>query len=72
MLVVLSPDSANSDEVVSEWRAALEQEMPVIPLVIKECDVPRRLRVIEYIDFTDRGPGDESAVKEVVVALQEG
>jgi hypothetical protein len=51
MAVVISPSALNSNEVRGEFRAALDQQKPVIPLLVKDCELPRQLRTVEFLDF---------------------
>ena len=58
MIVVLSPSAVSSDNVMDEVSYALEQKKRVVPLLYRACDVPFRLRRVQFIDFTedyDRG-----------------
>jgi len=68
-LVVLSPASVRSDEVQSEWLAALDEKKVVIPILYQTCRMPFRLNSIQYIDFTSRGPDNEEAIGEILNAL---
>jgi biopolymer transport protein ExbD len=51
MLVILSPASANSTNVMDEVSFALEEKKTVIPVIHKDCPIPFRLRRVQYIDF---------------------
>lgn len=51
MLVILSPASVNSTNVMDEVSFALEEGKAVIPILFQECKVPFRLRRIQYVDF---------------------
>lgn len=50
MLVILSPSSVESTNVMDEVSFALEEKKRVIPVLHKECKVPFRLRRLQYID----------------------
>jgi hypothetical protein len=52
VLLILSPSSAASENVMDEVAVALEAGKPVIPLRIKPCDPPLRLRRVQFIDAT--------------------
>ena len=58
LVLVLSPHSVKSENVMDEVSYALESSKPVFPLLIEDCDIPYRLRRIQYtdvrIDFTAR------------------
>jgi photosystem II stability/assembly factor-like uncharacterized protein len=51
MLVILSPASVNSTNVMDEVSFALEEKKTVIPVIYKDCTVPFRLRRVQYVDF---------------------
>lgn len=52
MLVLLSPDSVNSQNVADEWSYFIEKNKPVLPLLIAPTEVPFRLSRRQRIDFT--------------------
>ena len=52
MIVVLSPDAFASHNVMDEVSYALEEHKLVVPVTIRECDVPFRLRRVQRIDFS--------------------
>jgi len=52
VLVVLSKSSVDSNNVMDEVSYALEEGKTVIPVLMEECDVPFRLRRLQFADFT--------------------
>jgi len=50
LLVVLSPHSVESENVMDEVSYALEEKKLVIPVLYRKCDIPLRLRRVQYID----------------------
>lgn len=52
LLVVLSPASTASENVMDEVSYALDQNKHVIPVLYQPSDVPLRIRRLQYIDFT--------------------
>ncbi|HEX3470837.1 MAG TPA: toll/interleukin-1 receptor domain-containing protein [Silvibacterium sp.] len=67
LLVILSPNSVESENVMDEVTYALEERKLVIPVLYRECKVPLRLRRMQYIDVrTDYGNG----LKEILKMLQ--
>jgi hypothetical protein len=66
LLLVLSPASVESDAVQSEWYAILDKKKAVIPILHQNCNMPFRLKTVQYIDFTSRSPDD---ISDVLVAL---
>jgi hypothetical protein len=69
LLVVLSPASVESREVRSEWRTAFRANKPIVPVLYRPCRIPRQLGLLQYVDFTARGPDDAQALAEVLRAL---
>jgi acyl carrier protein len=51
-MLVLSPESVGSFNVMDELAFALEEGKEVIPILYRPCKIPFRLRRIQYIDFT--------------------
>jgi WD40 repeat protein len=51
MLVILSPVSVNSTNVMDEVSFALEEQKTVIPILYRDCVIPFRLRRLHYVDF---------------------
>lgn len=51
MVVVLSPESAASQNVADEWNYALDEGKTIVPLHYRECSIPMRLRRLQWIDF---------------------
>lgn len=51
VIVVLSPDSVMSRNVLDEVSSALDSGKNVIPVLHRACNVPLRLRRVQYIDF---------------------
>jgi len=51
MLVVLSPHSVASENVLDEIGSALSRKKTIIPVLYRDCEVPYRLNRIQYIDF---------------------
>lgn len=54
LLVILTPDSINSHNVSDEISYALDEGKRVIPVLLKVCSVPLRIRRIQYADFTKK------------------
>lgn len=51
--VVLSPGAVASLQVKAEWNDALDRYIPIIPLWVKSCEVPRVLKLLNWINFAD-------------------
>ena len=51
MLVVLSPKSVASENVLDEIGYALSRKKPIIPVLYRDCEVPYRLNRVQYVDF---------------------
>jgi hypothetical protein len=58
LLVILSKKSVESTNVMDEVSFALEENKTVVPVLLEECDIPFRLRRLQFADFSkdqDRG-----------------
>ena len=53
LLVVLTPDSISSEHVMDEVSYALDEHKQVIPILLKPCDLPLRMRRLQHIDFVN-------------------
>jgi hypothetical protein len=51
MLVVLSPESVASQNVLDEIGYALSKKKAIIPILYRDCEIPYRLNRIQYVDF---------------------
>jgi hypothetical protein len=52
LLVVLSPASVVSQNVMDEVAFALGSNKKVVPVLHRRCDIPFRIQRLQYIDFT--------------------
>jgi hypothetical protein len=52
MIVVLTPDSLASNNVMDEVSYALEKKKMVVPVLLQTCEIPFRLRRVQHIDLT--------------------
>lgn len=67
LLVVLSQASVTSDKVMDEVSYALEENKTVVPLLLEECNIPFRIRRLQYATFTE---GTKKGVDSLISALQ--
>jgi LysM repeat protein len=68
-LVVLSPVSVNSHNVLDEISYALNKNKHVFPIIYKDCDIPYRLARIQYVDFReDYKDGKKRLLSEIEIA----
>jgi hypothetical protein len=51
-MILLSETSAASQNVRDEIGYAVDHNMHIVPLLIEPCEVPFRLRRVQYVDFT--------------------
>jgi tetratricopeptide (TPR) repeat protein len=70
LLVVLSPPAVESDEVEAEWYEALDEKKVVVPILYQSCQMPVRLKRIQYIDFTSNCPDKKAALNDLLLALK--
>jgi hypothetical protein len=52
VLVILSPATVASNNVLDEVSFALDQQKTLIPVLYRNCDIPFRLRRFQHLDFT--------------------
>jgi len=52
LIVVLSPESLASHNVMDEVSYALEEGKLVVPILLRSCAIPFRLRRVQHTDFT--------------------
>ena len=71
LLVILSPASVESDNVLDEVYYVLRNEKPVRPLLHQKCDIPFRLQRINYVDFTGNYDTDFKELLEKLKRLAE-
>lgn len=69
MLVILSPDSVNSKNVLDEVSFALASNKAVIPIMYKDCVVPFRLKRLQCVDFRRE---QERGLKQLLEILPSG
>jgi hypothetical protein len=85
LVVVLTPESAASQNVADEWSYALEEGKTVVPLLYRPCSIPMRLRRLQWIDFDQQpfaqgfktlsavlGEPDNRPVDPIQLARREG
>lgn len=68
VLVILSPDSAKSDNVRDEIGVALDGKSRIIPIIYKPCKVPLRLSRQQRVDFS----GDHRQSMRHLISLLKG
>ena len=51
LIVILSPTSVESTNVMNEVSFALEEQKTVIPVIYRDCVIPFPLRRLQYVDF---------------------
>lgn len=66
-LVLLTPDSVESDWVYREYMYALKLGLRVIPLYYRDCELPLPLMGTQYIEF--RGINYDQGLKELRATL---
>ena len=66
LLVVLSKSSVESANVMDEVSYALEEHKRVVPILLEDCDIPFRLRRLQFADFTKDG---SDALKTLILSM---
>lgn len=51
ILVILSRASVDKNNVLDEVSFALDEQRTVVPILYQDCEVPFRLRRLQYVDF---------------------
>ena len=51
IVVILSPASVESENVMAEVAFGLDEKKEIIPVLYRDCKIPFRLRPIQYVDF---------------------
>ena len=51
VVIVLTPESCNSAYVTFEWAYAWGCRKPLFPLLVRDCEVHPRLKLIQLLDF---------------------
>jgi hypothetical protein len=62
-MVILTPASIESENVLDEIGFAMDGKKRLLPVLLEKCEIPFRLKRIQYIDFTNKefNDGVESA-----------
>jgi WD40 repeat protein len=68
MILVLTPASVGSTNVKVEWSFFLELGKPIYPVLLEECEIPFRLRLVQYVNFT---AGGDDALAKLIAALRD-
>jgi hypothetical protein len=67
LIVFLSPESATSNNVLDEIAFALDENKIIIPVVIRDCVVPFRIRRFQRITFKE---DYQDSLASLLTALQ--
>jgi hypothetical protein len=68
LLVVLSPRSVSSENVMDEVSYAIDEKKEIVPVIVEQCKLPLRMRRLQFIDFTT----DYSASLKKLLAIIAG
>ena len=71
LLIVLSPDSVQSENVMDEVSYALEEGKLVIPVLYRDCKIPLRLRRLQYIDLRTDYQGGLAEIRKMLEGDQQ-
>jgi hypothetical protein len=52
LLIILSPESVASQNVMDEVAFAIDQNKKILPILYQNCDIPFRIKRLQFIDFT--------------------
>ena len=72
-LVILTPEAIESENVKDEIGYAIDSRKRILPVLLKPCNIPFRLRRFHYVDFTmlDYDLGVETAEKLLTSLITE-
>ncbi|HSL46192.1 MAG TPA: SUMF1/EgtB/PvdO family nonheme iron enzyme [Anaerolineales bacterium] len=71
-MIVLAPESIESQNVKDELSYAIDAGKHLLPVVIRPCKIPLRLRRFQYVDFTDKPYKDSlSDIKHLLSNTQQ-
>ncbi len=51
-IIVLSPTSVASENVLDELSYAINEKKRIIPILLHECEIPYRIARVQFVDFT--------------------
>ena len=68
MVLVLSSNAVDSENVEDEWNYYLDQGKPIVPILKESCHIPYRLYKLHYIDFVQADY--EDALVQLVASLR--
>jgi CRP-like cAMP-binding protein len=51
MLLVITPEALDSEHVGNEWSYYLSKTKPVVPILLKQADLPFNLSNVQYVSF---------------------
>src|SRR5262245_20008832 len=69
-LFVMSPNAVNSPEVEGELRTALYLHKYIVPVLYRNCEIPRALRSTQYVDFSHGNPNHEASLQQLIETLK--
>jgi len=72
-LVILTPEAIESENVKDEIGYAIDSRKRILPVLLRPCNIPFRLRRFHYVDFTmlDYDLGIETAEKLLTSLIHE-
>ena len=68
-VIMLSPEAVQSEEVRGELRTALDRRKPTVPILLRPCEVPRRLLLRQQLDLSSPPSDDQDPVAMVMAAV---
>jgi len=68
-LIFLSPSAYKSKEVRAELQTAFDENKEIIPIILKECKIPRRLKLLQHVNILNKSLKIESIVDIISDAI---
>lgn len=68
-IIVLSPNSIKSEHVEEELMTALDDGKSIIPILYQDCRIPRRLKLIQYVDLASGINQNNKNIEQILEIL---
>jgi len=65
IIVILNESSSKSSYVTYEWAFALGNGKKIIPVLIDDCEIHPRIKVLQYLDFKDNKRPWDKLIKQI-------
>jgi len=66
VIIILNQNSCKSSYVTYEWAFALGNGKNIIPVLLEDCEIHPRIKVLQYLDFKDKKRPWEKLVDRII------